>query len=113
MSYCYKKHVIKYCKKVYDRSGKNLFLSIKNSGEVSDKLNARGFNEISWSSNVFSILYTTLPLNLIKDNLIGLIERTFQSEGSPNIASNNRNAFFTLEQPNFIMHGLVKMYVMR
>ena len=67
MSYCYQKHVIKYCKKVYDRSGKNLFLSIKNSGEVLDKLNARGFNEISLSSYDYSTLYTTLPHNLIND----------------------------------------------
>ena len=29
-----KKHVIKYCEKVYERSGKNLFWSIKNSGEI-------------------------------------------------------------------------------
>ena len=28
-----KKHVIKYCEKVYERSGKNLFWSIKSSGE--------------------------------------------------------------------------------
>ena len=32
------KHVIKYCEKVYERSGKNLFWSIKNSGEILDKL---------------------------------------------------------------------------
>ena len=29
-----KKHVIKYCEKVYERSGKNLFWSIKNSSEI-------------------------------------------------------------------------------
>ena len=33
-----KKHVIKYCEKVYERSGKNLFWFIKNSGEILDKL---------------------------------------------------------------------------
>ena len=33
-----KKHVIKYCEKVYKRSGKNLFWSIKNSGEILDNL---------------------------------------------------------------------------
>ena len=33
-----KKHIIKYCEKVYERSGKNLFWSIKNSGEILDKL---------------------------------------------------------------------------
>ena len=46
----------------------------------------------------FSTLYTTLPHNLIKDKLIDLIERTFQREGSPYLASNDRNAFFTFEK---------------
>ena len=31
-------HVIRYCEKVYERSGKNLFWTIKNSGEVLNKL---------------------------------------------------------------------------
>ena len=33
-----KNHVIRYCEKVYERSGKNLFWSIKNSGEVLNKV---------------------------------------------------------------------------
>ena len=33
-----KNHVIRYCEKVYERSGKNLFWSIKNSGEVLNTL---------------------------------------------------------------------------
>ena len=65
-----KKHVIKYCVKVYERSGKNLFWSIKNSGEILDKLKARDFNATSLSAYGFSTLYTTLPHNLIKDKLI-------------------------------------------
>ena len=64
-------------KKVYERSSKNLFWSIKNSGEILDKLKARDFNETSLSTYDFSTLYTTLPHNLIKDKLIDLIERTF------------------------------------
>ena len=32
------KRVTKYCEKVYERSGKNLFWSIKNSGEIIVKL---------------------------------------------------------------------------
>ena len=36
-----KKHVIKYCEKVYERFGKKLFWSIKNSDEILDKLKAR------------------------------------------------------------------------
>ena len=74
---------IKYCEKVYERSGKNLFWSIKNAGEILDKLKARDFNATSLSTYDFSTLYTTLPHNSIKDKLIDLIERTFQKEGSP------------------------------
>ena len=45
----------------------------------------------------FSTLYTTLPHNLIKQKLINLIEWTFKREGSPYIACNERQAFFTSE----------------
>ena len=75
-----KNHVIKYCEKVYERSGKNLFWSIKNSCEALNKLKSRGFRASSLSTYDFSTLYTTLPHNLIKDKLVDLIERTFQSE---------------------------------
>ena len=88
------KYVIKYCEKVYERSGKNLFWSIKNSGEILDKLQARDFNATSLSTYEFSTLYTTLPHNLIKDKLIDLIERTFQREGTSYLACNDRNAFY-------------------
>ena len=86
-----KNHVIKYCEKVYERSGKNLFWSIKNSCEVLNKLKSRGFRASSLSTYDFSTLYTTLPHNLIKDKLVDLIERTFQREGSLYIACNDRN----------------------
>ena len=59
-----KKYVIKYCENVYERSVKNLFWSIKNSGEILDKLKSRDFNTTSLSTNDFSTLYTTLPYNL-------------------------------------------------
>ena len=90
-----KKHVIKYCEKVYERSGKNLFWSIKNLCEVINKLKSRGFRAASLSTYDFSRLYTTLPHNLIKDKLVDLIERIFQREGSLHIACNDRHAFFT------------------
>ena len=93
-----KKYVIKYCEIVYERSGKNLFWSIKNSGEILDKLKARDFNATIFSTYDCSTLYTTLPYILIKDKLIDLIERTFQREGSPYFACNDRNAFFTSEK---------------
>ena len=74
-----------------------MFWSIKNSGEVLDKLKSRGFRATSLSTYDFSTLYTSLPHNLIKEKLINLIEWTFKREGSPYIACNERQAFFTSE----------------
>ena len=45
-----KNHVIRYCEKVYEWSGKNLFWSIKYSGEVLNKLMSRGFRATSLST---------------------------------------------------------------
>ena len=59
----------------------------------------------------FSILYTTLPYNLIKDKLIDLIKRTIKREGSPYLACNDRNAFLLRKNLKNIMHGHVKMYI--
>ena len=42
----------------------------------------------------FSFLYTTIHHNLVKDKLSGLIEITFNREGSPYLACNDRNAFY-------------------
>ena len=89
-----KQHVIKNCEKVHERSGKNLFWCNKNSGEILDKLKAREFNATSLSTYDFSTLYTTLPHNLVKDKLIDLLERTFNREGSPCLACNDRNLIY-------------------
>ena len=78
--------------------GKILFWSIKNSGEILDKLTARDFNATTLSTYDFWTLYTTLPHNLIKDKLIDLIEITFQREGLSYLACNDRNAFLTSEK---------------
>ena len=98
MSYSCFKHVIKYCEKVYERSGKHLFSSIKNTGEILDNIKARDFNSTSLSTYDFSTPYTTLPHNSIKDKIIDLIERTYQREGPPYLACTDRNAFFTSEK---------------
>ena len=36
-----------------------------------------------WLRVIFSTLYTSLPHNLINDELIDLTERSFNKEGSP------------------------------
>ena len=83
LPHCYQTHVIRYCEKVKERSDETFFWSIKNSGEVINKLKLRGFRVTSLSTYEFSTLYTTLPHNLIKENLKDLIEWSFQKECTP------------------------------
>ena len=62
-------------------------------------MKSRGFLASGLSTCDFSTLYTTLPHNLIKEKLTELIEKTFNREGSLYLACNDKNAFFTSEQP--------------
>ena len=89
-----KNHVIKYCTTVYERNGKKLFWTIKDSGEILNKLKSRGFLSSGFSTYDFSTLYTTLPHNLIKEKLTELIEQTLNREGSLYLACNDKNALF-------------------
>ena len=43
----------------------------------------------------FTTLYTALSHNQIKEKLTELIEQTFNREGSLNLASNEKNTFFS------------------
>ena len=91
-----KAKVIKYCETVYERSGKNMFWPLKNSGEVLGKLKDIGYQATSLSTYDFSTLYTTLPHNLIKEKLLDLIERAFyKKEGKLYLACNAKKAFST------------------
>ena len=62
-------------------------------------MKSRGFPASGLSTYDFSTLYITLPQNLIKEKLTELIEQTFNREGSLYLACNEKNAFFTSEQP--------------
>ena len=53
-----------------------------NPGENLDKLKSKGLLTSGVSTYDFSTLFTTLPHNLIKENLTELIEQNFNREGS-------------------------------
>ena len=65
-----KNHWIKYCEKTYEREGINYVWSIKNSTEILNKLKTKGFQASTISTYDFSTLYTTLPHNLIRNQLV-------------------------------------------
>ena len=62
-------------------------------------MKSRGVLASGLSTYDFSTLYTTLSHILIKEKLTDLIEQTFNREGSLYLACNDKNAFFTSEQP--------------
>ena len=93
---CLTAKLINYGETVHERSGENMFLPIQNSGEVLSKLKDIGYQATSLTTYDFSILYTTLPHNLIKRKVIDLIEWTFyKKEGKLYLACNDKKAFFT------------------
>ena len=79
------------------------------------KMNDIGYQATSLSTYDFSILYTTLPHNLIKEQLefLDLIERTFyKKEGKLYIACNDKKAFSLLQTiTEDIILCLVRKYV--
>ena len=108
-----KAKVIKYCETVYERSGKNMFWPIKNSGEVLSKLKDIGYQATSLSNYDFSTLYTTLPHNLIKKNFsISLSGPSIKWKVSYTLLVMIRKRFSLrktiIKDINF---GLVRMYV--
>ena len=92
----FKSRAIRYYETVYERSMKNMFSSIKNAGEVLNKLKSRGFRATSLSTYDFLLF---IPHYLIKGKLVDLIERAFKkfykNEGTLYLACNDRKAFFT------------------
>ena len=101
----------KYCEKVYERSGKNLFWSIKNSCEVLNKLKSRGFWAFSLSTYDFSTLYSTLPHNLIKDTLVDLIKELSKGKALFILHVMIGMLFSHLMQSEIIIYGLVRKCV--
>ena len=59
-------------------------------------MKSRGFLASGLSAYDFSTLYTTLPHNIIKEKLTELFEQTFNRLY---LAYNDKNAFFSSEQP--------------
>ena len=98
---------------MYERSGKNIFWPIKNSGEVLSKLKDIGYQATSLSTYDFSTLYTTLPHNLIKEKLLDLIEQTFYKRKVSYTLLVMIRKHFSLRQTIIedITFGLVRMYV--
>ena len=71
-----KSHVTRYCETVYETSNKNWFWSIKNSGEVLNKLKCRGFRATSLSTS----MYLDDLLNIDNPYFEGMVNQIYPSE---------------------------------
>ena len=80
----------------------------KNSTEILNKLKTKGYQASTISTYDFSTLYTTLPHNLIRNQLVDLIENTFRREEALNLACNEDRAFFASEEHKNMNYCLVK-----
>ena len=74
-------------------------------------MKSRDFLASSLSTYDFSTLYTILPHNLIKDELVDLIERIFQRECSLYMNVMIGMLFSPLMQLEIKIYGLVRKWV--
>ena len=95
-------------KKTYEREGINYVWSIKKSIEILKKIKAKGVQASTISIYDFSTLYTMLPHDLIKNQLVDLIENTFRHEEVLYLACNEEITFFASEEHKNIVYGRVK-----
>ena len=71
--------------------------------QIHAQLKTKGFQALTISTYDFSTLYTTLPHNLIRNQLVDLIENvlienTFRREEALYLACNEEQAFFASEE---------------
>ena len=90
--------IVNFANVVYEKSGFNVFWSVKNSLEVLDKLHAFAGIFDSVQSFDFSTLYTTLPHILIKEKLTHLIKWAFKKSDCQFICLNSYRSFFSNEK---------------
>ena len=102
-----KNHWIKYCEKTYEREGINYYWSIKNSADILNTLKAKGFQASTISTYDFCSLYTMLPHNMIRNQLVDLIENTFRREEALYLACNEERAFFASEEHKKVTDALI------
>ena len=67
-----------------------------------------GFQASTISTYDYSTLYTTLTHNLIRNQLVDLIENTFRREEALYLACNEERDFFASEEHKNMIYGLVK-----
>ena len=101
----------RYCETVFEKTGKNLFWSVENSGEILNKLKSKGFLASRVSTYEFSLLYSALPHNNIKEKLNELIDQTFNREGSIYWACKEKPALSPQNNLKDLNFGHVRKFV--
>ena len=81
----------------------------KNSTEILNKLKTKGFQSSTIFTYDFSTLNTTLPHNLIRNQLVCLIENTFRCEEALYLACNEEHAFSLLKNKKYDLWSCQKV----
>ena len=91
------KFMVSYCKGIYKHTGVNRMWIIDNSLQLKQKIAEcnEHMKAVSLSTWDFSTLYTTIPHELLKNNICELIDFSFKTNKKPFIAANNFRAFWS------------------
>ena len=102
---------VKYCLNFYDNSSVNLFWSIDNSLEVTNAIKSKRYTVSESNTFDISMLYTSLPLRLVKSKLLGLVKRLLPEKKTTFIVVSKKNDFFSDVKYTNVYTGQVKMFV--
>ena len=86
---------MKYSEAADSISNVNYFWSIKNSSEVTEKLQLRNFQGSQVSAFDFSTLYTSLSHDLIKAKVLSLVKWCFNRESKTYLCMSDKAGFFS------------------
>ena len=78
----------------------------KNLTEILNKFKTKGFQASNISTYDFSTLYTTLPHNLIRNQLVDLTKNTFRREEVLYLACNEERAFFASDALIYLLDNI-------
>ncbi len=92
-----KKHFANYCRSIERNTGQSRYWSVDNSLKVKDRLLAFSTKKAvdNCISADFSTLFTTLPHDIIRKSVSGVINLCFKNSGKTFVCVNGKKVFYT------------------
>ena len=90
-----KDHAIKYSETAFSNSNVNYFCPLKTLPRSSTSWGCKTFRVLKYILSIFSTLYTSLPYDLIKENVLSLVKWCFNRESKTYLCTSDKAELFS------------------